>query len=76
MIIKIGSMYINTDNITYIIDREVYFNNDRMKVMSEPDLQTILSAIYKEPKQESKLIEAIKETKADLAKPAVKKAKK
>jgi len=73
MIIKIGTMYINTDNVTYIIDREVYFNNDRTKIMSEPDLQLLLKAIYQEPKVDTV---TVVEDPIVIKKPTVKKVTK
>lgn len=73
--IKIGDRVINTANITYIIDRHVFFNNGTSWVATEPEIQDLLAAMFNEPREESKIIKAVKETKADLAKP-VKKAKK
>jgi hypothetical protein len=73
--IKIGDRIINPSNITYIIDRHVFFNNGTSWVATEPEIQDLLAAMFNEPREESKIIKAVKETKADLAKP-VKKAKK
>lgn len=73
--IKIGDRVINIDSITYIIDRHVFFNNGTSWVMSEPEIQLLLAELFDEPREESKIIQAVKETKADLAKP-VKRAKK
>lgn len=71
--IKIGDRVINVDSITYIIDRNVFFNNGTSWVMTEPEIQMLLSELFDEPRKESKIIKAVKETKEDL-KP--KKAKK
>ena len=71
--IKIGDRVINIDSITYIIDRHVFFNNGTSWVMTEPEIQVLLAALFDEPREESKIIKAVKETKEDL-KP--KKAKK
>jgi hypothetical protein len=73
--IKIGDRIINPSNITYIIDRHVFFNNGTSWVATEPEIQDLLAAMFNEPREESQIIKAVKETKADLAKP-VKKAKK
>lgn len=63
--IKIGDRVINIDNITYIIDRHVFFNNGTSWVMTEPDIQVLLAELFNEPRP----VEEVK-------KPAVKKAKK
>lgn len=70
--IKIGDRVINIDNITYIIDRHVFFNNGTSWVATEPEIQQLLAVLFNEPR-ESEIIKAVKETKSDL-KP--KKAKK
>lgn len=80
--VKIGDRVVNIDSITYIIDRHVFFNNGTSWVMSEPEIQTLLAALFDEPREESKIIKAVKETKTDMAFPEaidkklVKKAKK
>lgn len=73
--IKIGDRVVNVDNITYIIDRSVFFNNGTSWVMTEPEIQILLAELFNEPR-ETELMKAIKETKKDFPKPAVKKAKK
>ena len=80
--IKIGDRVINIDSITYIIDRNVFFNNGTSWVMTEPEIQILLAALFDEPREESKIIKAVKETKTDMSfheaidKKLVKKAKK
>ena len=71
--IKIGDRVINTDSITYIIDRNVFFNNGTSWVMTEPEIQDLLAILFNERTPLEKMIE---ETKKDFPKPAVKKAKK
>lgn len=68
--IKIGNRIINLSNITYIIDRHVFFNNGTSWVATEPEIQDLLAALFDEPR-ESEIIKAVKETKADLAKPKI-----
>ena len=63
--IKIGDRVINIDSITYIIDRHVFFNNGTSWVMTEPEIQLLLAELFDEPR-ESKILEAVKETKADI----------
>ena len=75
MMIKIGDRVLNIKNITYIIDRNVFFNNGTSWVMTEPEIKMLLAELFNEPK-ETELMKAIKETKSDLAKLGSKKAKK
>jgi len=71
--IKIGDRVVNISNITYIIDRNVFFNNGTSWVMTEPEIQDLLTILFNERTPLEKMIE---ETKKDFPKPAVKKAKK
>lgn len=64
--IKIGDRVINVDSITYIIDRNVFFNNGTSWVMTEPEIQVLLASLFDEPREESKIIKAVKETKTDI----------
>ena len=71
--IKIGDRVVNISNITYIIDRNVFFNNGTSWIMTEPEIQQLLYVLFEERTPLEKMIE---ETKKDFPKPAVKKAKK
>lgn len=73
MMIKIGDRVVNIKNITYIIDRNVFFNNGTSWVMTEPEIKQLLDILFNEKTPLEKMIE---ETKKDFPKPAVKKAKK
>lgn len=74
MIVKIGDRVVNISNITYIIDRNVFFNNGTSWIMTEPEIQDLLAILFNERTPLEKMIE---ETKADLdIKPKAKKAKK
>ena len=64
--IKIGDRVVNVDSITYIIDRNVFFNNGTSWVMTEPEIQLLLAELFDEPREESKIMQAVKETKEDL----------
>lgn len=64
--IKIGDRVVNIDSITYIIDRNVFFNNGTSWVMTEPEIQLLLAELFDEPREESKIMQAVKETKADF----------
>jgi hypothetical protein len=48
--LKIGDRVINIDSITYIIDRNVFFNNGTSWVMTEPEIQDLLAALFNEPR--------------------------
>ena len=65
--IKIEDRVVNVDNITYIIDRSVFFNNGTSWVMTEPEIQILLAELFNEPRVEEPVV---------VKKPAVKKAKK
>ncbi len=74
MIVKIGDRVVNISNITYIIDRNVFFNNGTSWVMTEPEIQQLLYVLFEEKTPLEKMIE---ETREDLdIKPKAKKAKK
>lgn len=73
MIVKIGDRVVNISNITYIIDRNVFFNNGTSWVMTEPEIQQLLYVLFEEKTPLEKMLE---ETKKDFPKPAAKKAKK
>jgi hypothetical protein len=65
--IKIGQYYFNISNITWIIEREVHFNNGKSIILTEPEIQDLFAVLFNEPRQESPILEMVKETKADLA---------
>ena len=73
--VKIGDRVINIDSITYIIDRHVFFNNGTSWVMTEPQIQELLAALFDESREESRIMQAVKETKADIKPKKAKKAK-
>jgi hypothetical protein len=57
MNIRIGNRVVNIDNVTYIIDRQVYFNNGTSWVATEPEIQDLLAAMFNEPrKQDDKVV--------------------
>ena len=51
-LVKIGDRLINPDNVTYIIDREIHFNDGSRWVATEPEIQEILAVIFEEPRVE------------------------
>lgn len=75
-IVTINNKHYNLSSIVKIHDRQVFFNDGKSEIFTEPELQELFAWIFNEPRiEESPIIKAVKETKADLAKP-VKKAKK
>jgi len=69
--IKIGQYYFNISNITWIIEREVHFNNGKSIILTEPELQDLFAILFNERTALEKMID---ETKADLAPVKPKKA--
>ncbi len=61
--IKIGQYYFNISNITWIIEREVHFNNGKSIILTEPELQDLFAILFNE---RTALEKAIDETKKDL----------
>ena len=87
--IKIGDRLVNINSINYIIERHVFFNNGTSWVMTEPEIQILLSALFDEPRvpdldevrQSAKVLSDTIDNKAvqqlnTVKKPAVKKTKK
>ena len=56
--IKIGDRVINIDNITYIIDRQVFFNNSTSWTATEPEIQDLLAALFNEPRIEDAKVDS------------------
>ena len=50
---KIGQYYFNLDNITWIIDREVFFNNGKSLLLTEPEIQELFAILFNEPREET-----------------------
>ncbi len=61
--IKIGQYYFNPSSITWIIEREVHFNNGKSIILTEPELQDLFAILFNERTALEKMID---ETKADL----------
>jgi hypothetical protein len=52
-LVKIGGRLINPDNVTYIIDREIHFNNGSQWVATEPEIQELLATMFEHPRVET-----------------------
>jgi hypothetical protein len=61
--IKIGQYYFNPSSITWIIEREVHFNNGKSIILTEPEIQDLFAVLFNE---RTALEKAIEETKDDL----------
>ena len=52
-LVKIGDRLVNPDNVTYIIDREIHFNNGTRWIATEPEIQDILAVMFETPRIET-----------------------
>ena len=52
-LVKIGDRFVNTSNVTYIIDREIHFNDGSRWVATEPEIQEILAVMFETPRIET-----------------------
>jgi len=50
MLVKINNLIIETQNVTYIIDRDVHMNNGKSITLLEPEIQDLLAAMFEEPR--------------------------
>ena len=50
MLIKINNRIIETQNVAYIIDRDVHMNNGKSFTLLEPEIQELLAAMFEEPR--------------------------
>jgi hypothetical protein len=51
-LVKIGSRFVNLFNVTYIIDREIHFNDGSRWVATEPEIKDLLSVMFEHPRPE------------------------
>ena len=72
MLVKINNRIIETQNITYIIDRDVHMNNGKSFTLLEPEIQDLLAAMFEEPRPMP--VELIEEPLV-IKKPTVRKKK-
>lgn len=71
--IKIGQYYFNFSAITWIIGREVFFNNGKSLILTQPEIDEVFAWLFNEPREESM---TVVEEPLVTKKPTVKKAKK
>ena len=48
-LLRIGDRLINPQNVTYIIDREIHFNDGSRWVATEPEIQDLLAIMFETP---------------------------
>lgn len=49
-LVKIGNRLVNPESVTYIIDREIHFNNGSRWIATEPEIQEILAVMFETPR--------------------------
>jgi hypothetical protein len=72
MLVKINNMVIETQNVTYIMDREVYMNNGKSFTLLEPEIQELLEKMFEEIRP---MPVEVEEEPLVIKKPTVKKKK-
>lgn len=60
-LVKIGSRFVNLFNVTYIIDREIHFNDGSRWVATEPEIQDLLSMMFEHPREEVETVTVVEE---------------
>jgi hypothetical protein len=51
-IVRIGNRVVNLNNVTYIIDRTVHFNDGTTWIALEPELQALFEAMFETVRDE------------------------
>ena len=52
-LVKIGDRLVNPSSVTFIIDREIHFNNGTRWIATEPEIQEILAVMFETPRPET-----------------------
>ena len=52
-IVRIGNRVVNLNNVTYIIDRTVHFNDGTNWIALEPELQELFEAMFETVREET-----------------------
>jgi len=68
-LVKIGNRFVNPDNVTYIIDREIHFNDGSRWVATEPEIQELLAVMFETPRV------TVEEESIVIKKPIIRKKK-
>ena len=56
-LVNINGRLVNPNAVTYIIDREVHFNNGSRWVATEPEIQELLAIMFEHPRVETVTVE-------------------
>ena len=72
MLVKINNTIIETQNVSYIIDRDVHMNNGKSFTLLEPEIQQLLETMFEEIRP---MPVEIEEEPLVIKKPVVKKKK-
>jgi len=56
-LLRIGDRLINPENVTYILDREIHFNDGSRWVATEPEIQDLLAIMFETPRPVVEVIE-------------------
>ena len=72
MLIKINDLVIETQNVSYIVDREIFMNNGKSFVLLEPEVQYLLEKMFEEIRP---MPVEVEEEPLVIKKPVVKKKK-
>jgi hypothetical protein len=72
MLVKINNTLIETQNVSYIIDREVHMNNGKSFTLLEPEIQQLLEKMFEEVRP---MPVEVEEEPLVIKKPTVKKKK-
>jgi hypothetical protein len=55
-LVNINGRLVNPDAVTFIIDREVHFNNGSRWVATEPEIQELLAIMFETPRVETMVL--------------------
>ena len=60
-IVQIGNRVVNLNNVTYIIDRTVHFNDGTTWTALEPELQDLFEAMFETARAEPETVTVVEE---------------
>ena len=72
MLVKINNFVIETNNVSYIVDREIFMNNGKSFTLLEPEIQYLLQQMFEEIRP---MPVEVEEEPLIIKKPVVKKKK-
>jgi hypothetical protein len=73
-IVTINNKHYNLSAIVKVIDRQVFFNDGKSEIFTEPEIQELFVWLFNEPR--TNIMEAVEETMKDLDIKPKKRAKK